>query len=138
MHAGLLYTYCKANIVFNLSLNVCITELENTRCKCLHKGELKSFTIRKECDRLLFILGYTYIKMTLLLNEIASATNSDMKMDTLITCFEKKSCFINDIHQNQDFFLLRGSGGKHTICKGFFYLLALELHILKKASIKTV
>lgn len=75
-------TYCKANIVFNLSVNVCITELENTRCKCLHKGELKSFTLREECDKLLFILGYTYIKMALLLNEIAPITNNDMKMDT--------------------------------------------------------
>lgn len=82
MRAALLYTYCKANIVFNLSLNVCITELENTRCKCPHKGELKSFTIREECDKLLFILGSTNIKMALLLNKIASVTNNDTKMNT--------------------------------------------------------
>lgn len=62
---------------------------KNTRCKCLHKEELKSFTMRKQCGGLLFILGYTYVKMTLLLNEIASATNNDTKMDTLITCLEK-------------------------------------------------
>lgn len=82
MRAALLHTYCKANIVFNLSVNVCITELENTRCKCLHKGELKSFTIREECGKLLFTLGYTYIKMALFLNESVSITNNDMKMDT--------------------------------------------------------
>lgn len=59
MCVALLHTYCKANIVFNLSVNVYITELENTRCKCLGKGKLKSLTIGEECDKLLFIPGST-------------------------------------------------------------------------------
>lgn len=51
-------------------MNVCIIELENIRCKCLYKGELKFFIIREECDKFRFMLGYIYIKMVLFLNEI--------------------------------------------------------------------
>lgn len=99
MRAALLHTYCQANIVFNLSMNVCITELENTRCKCLHKGELKSFTIREECDKLRSMLGYTYIKMALLLNEIAPITTKVWKLAQIDRMFRKITifCFINDI-----------------------------------------
>lgn len=82
-------------------MNVCITELENTRCKCLPKGELKSFTIRERCDKLLFLLGDPNIKMAFPLSETASFTKNAMKVDTYRSRLENLtiSCLINDIQR---------------------------------------
>lgn len=53
--------------------------------------EAKSWTLRKECDKLPFVCGHAYIEMGHLLTDTASITKNDKKMDTLITCLRKQS-----------------------------------------------